>query len=56
MTWNEYLWFAIPAILCWLIAGVLVFRTKKAILIEGFMVLGIVIFGSFIAGLWIGQE
>ena len=56
MTWNEYLWFAIPAIVCWLIAGVLVFRTKKTILIDALMVLGIATFGAFIIGLWIGQD
>ena len=56
MTWSEYLWFAIPSIICWLIAGGLVLITKKSVLIDIFMVLGIVIFGSFIVGLWIGQD
>lgn len=56
MTWNEYLWFAIPSIICWLIAGTLVFKTKKTILVDVFMLLGIVFFGSFIVGLWIGQD
>ncbi len=56
MTWNEYLWFAIPAILCWLSAGILAFRTKKTILVDILTILGIFIFGAFIIGLWIGQD
>lgn len=56
MTWDEYLWFAIPAVLCWLGAGVLVFRSKKQMAIDGLMLLGIIIFGAFIIGLWIGQN
>lgn len=56
MTWDEYLWFAIPSIICWLVAGILVFKSKKQMLIDGAMILGIVIFAAFIVGLWIGQE
>lgn len=56
MMWSEFLWFAIPAIGCWLISGVLVFVAKKSILIDIFMILGIIIFGAFITGLWIGQH
>ena len=56
MTWNEYLWFAIPAMLCWLIAGVIAFRSEKNKLVDILTILGISIFGAFIIGLWIGQE
>lgn len=56
MTWDEYLWFAIPAMLCWLSAGFLAFRTNKGHLIDFLTVVGIAIFGAFIVGLWIGQE
>lgn len=56
MTWNEYLWFAIPAMLCWLIAGVIAFRSEKNKLVDILTILGITIFGAFIIGLWIGQE
>lgn len=56
MTWNEYLWFAIPSILCWFIAGIIVFRSKSKYWVDLFMILGIFIFAAFIVGLWIGQE
>lgn len=56
MTWNEYLWFAIPAMLCWITAGILAFKTKKNLLVDILTILGILIFGAFIVGLWIGQE
>jgi ABC-type transport system involved in cytochrome c biogenesis permease subunit len=56
MTWDEFLWFAIPAVLCWLSAGILVFKTKKTYIINGLMIAGIVIFAAFIIALWIGQE
>lgn len=56
MTWNEYLWFAIPSIICWLLAGIIVFKTKKHLIVDLLTILGIIIFGAFIIALWIGQE
>lgn len=56
MTWNEYLWFAIPAMLCWFSAGILAFTSKKNIIVDTLTILGILIFGAFIVGLWIGQD
>lgn len=56
MTWNEFLWFAIPAMMCWIAAGILVYKCKKAVVVEGLMIAGIAIFAAFIVGLWIGQE
>ncbi len=56
MTWNEYLWFAMPSILCWFMAGIIVFRSKSKYWVDLFMILGIFIFAAFIVGLWIGQE
>lgn len=56
MTWDEFLWFAIPAMLCWISAGILVYKSKNTFIINGLMILGIIIFASFIVGLWIGQE
>lgn len=55
MTWDEFLWFAIPAMLCWLTAGITVYFSKKNIS-NLFMITGIIIFAAFIIGLWIGQE
>ncbi|HCO66466.1 MAG TPA: cytochrome C assembly protein [Dysgonomonas sp.] len=56
MTWNEYLWFAIPAVLCWVGAGSLIYKFRKSWIIDGLMIAGIIIFAAFIVGLWIGQE
>ena len=30
MTWNDFIYFAIPAILMWVIAGILVYAKKTA--------------------------
>ena len=56
MTWNEFIWFAIPAMACWISAGLLVYKCRKRWLVEGLMLAGIAIFAAFIVGLWIGQE
>lgn len=56
MTWDEFIWFAIPSVLCWLIAGVIGYKYKESKLVDVLTVLGILIFGSFIVGLWIGQD
>ncbi len=56
MTWDEFLWFAIPAMICWISAGLLVYKSKKTFIAEGLMIAGILIFAAFIVGLWFGQE
>ena len=56
MTWNEYLFFAIPALCCWIAGGVLVYTCKKRLVSEVFVMTGIGIFTAFIIGLWIGLE
>ncbi|MFV0418029.1 MAG: cytochrome c biogenesis protein CcsA [Dysgonomonas sp.] len=56
MTWDEFLWFAIPAMICWIGAGSLVYKCKRTILVNGLMITGILIFAAFIVGLWIGQQ
>ncbi len=57
MTWSEFLWFAIPAMLCWLSAGVLVYKKNiNKYIPDILMISGILIFALFIIGLWIGQE
>ena len=56
MTWNEYIWFAIPAIVLWLSAGVLAFKSRKTVWVDVLAIMGIIIFGVFILGLWIGQN
>lgn len=55
MAWNDFLWFAIPAIFCWLTAGIAIYVFRREIG-EWLMLGGILIFAAFIVGLWIGQE
>lgn len=56
MTWSEFLYFAIPSILCWLGAATLIYKDSTKRISEILMIAGILIFGAFIVGLWIGQE
>lgn len=55
MTWNSFLYFALPAVLCWLGAGSLIYKKNKTTFSEFLMVLGIFIFAGFIAVLWKSQ-
>lgn len=56
MTWDEFLWFAIPSMLCWVSAGIFVYKDKRGLVTNLLMLVGIAIFAAFIVGLWIGQE
>ena len=56
MTWNEYLFFALPVIVLWMSAAVLVYTNVNRKFVDGLMLAGIIVFGAFIIGLWIGQE
>lgn len=56
MTWDEYLYFAIPTLICWAMAALLIYNDKYKKVAEIFMLLGVATFASFIVGLWIGQE
>lgn len=58
ITWNNFIWFAIAAIICWLAAGSLIYFKNKntKILSHVFMLLGIGIFTAFIIGFWISSE
>lgn len=56
MTWSEYIYFALPAILLWVSAGLLAFKKEQSKWIDILSVLGIIVFGAFIIGLWFGQQ
>lgn len=56
MTWNEFIYFALPAAACWLGAGAISFKTERSLYVDGLMVLGSALFGAFIGGLWAGLE
>ena len=48
MTWNNFIWFALPAVLMWLSAGAIVYSKKSKRIPDILMLLGIVIFAIFI--------
>ncbi len=57
MTWNNFIWFALPAILCWIAAGSLVYiRKLPKRLPDILMLCGILILAVFITGFWIHLE
>ncbi len=66
MTWHEFPWFALPAMLLWAGAGIIVYTKANRLVIncrianlriaDWLMVAGILVFAAFITGLWIGQE
>lgn len=53
--WNNFLVFALPTILCWVIAFVIFTFSKKNKLGLVFSISGLAIFGSFIVLLWINM-
>ena len=53
MTWNNFIYYALPAILMWLCAGALIYLPQREKLANVFIVMGIAIFAFFIAGFWI---
>ena len=56
MTWNDFIFFAIPTIILWLSAGALIYSQKLIRLSNVLMCLGISIFAIFIIGFWIHIE
>jgi ABC-type transport system involved in cytochrome c biogenesis permease subunit len=56
MTWNEFIFFALPAVALWLSAGILVYSPVNRKITDGLAIIGIAVLAVFIAGLWIGQE
>ncbi|WP_277464315.1 cytochrome c biogenesis protein CcsA [Parabacteroides sp. PF5-6] len=56
MTWNEFVWFALPAMLLWIAAGTLVYTKIQRRLIDLLMLAGIAVFVLFIVGMWISLE
>ena len=56
MTWNNFIYYALPAILMWLGAGALIYLPKREKIANVLMLMGIAIFAFFIAGFWIHIE
>ena len=56
MTWSDFIYFALPAILLWLVAGTTVYFKRLLRLSNIAMLAGIIIFFAFIVTFWIHIE
>jgi ABC-type transport system involved in cytochrome c biogenesis permease subunit len=56
MTWDHFIFFAIPSVLLWTVASAWALRRPKKTLPALFTVLGLGVFFSFILGMWIYLE
>lgn len=56
MTWDSFIYFAIGAVLLWAAGAALAYKTKRKTLPALLTVAGLLVFGAFIAGLWISLE
>lgn len=56
MTWDHFIFFAIPSVLLWTVASAWALRRPKKTLPTLFTVLGLGVFFSFILGMWISLE
>ncbi len=53
MAWNEFMWFALPALICWAVAAMTVYRSSWRVAAEVSMAVGIVAVVTFIVVLWV---
>ncbi|PZX13590.1 ABC-type transport system involved in cytochrome c biogenesis permease subunit [Breznakibacter xylanolyticus] len=56
MTWNNFIWFALPAMACWCGAGTTIYHKRGSTPANWLMLLGIAIFAVFIIGFWMHLE
>lgn len=55
ISWDIFVWFALPALLFWLLGAYLAVRGKRSGAVAA-TVLGTLVFAGFIVGLWVGLE
>ena len=55
MSWDIFVWFAIPAVLCWAAAAGLAWKDRRQAAL-GLSLIGLLIYAAFIVGLWISLE
>lgn len=55
MSWDYYMPMALAAMLCWIAGGIAAYVHKRLIALF-FLIVGVVIFTAFIAGLWYGLQ
>ncbi|MCD8072743.1 MAG: cytochrome c biogenesis protein CcsA [Alistipes sp.] len=53
MTWDSFIWMAIPSAALWLTGGILAYKKGSQKLADAAALSGIIIFAAFIAGFWI---
>ena len=56
MTWDQLIWFALAASLCWITGAVMAFRAKRQWPAATAAIAGSVIFFAYIVGMWISLE
>lgn len=56
LTWDDFILFAAGAVLCWSVAALLAYRKGSGKAVIALSLLGILIFGGFIGGLWLFLE
>ncbi|MBR3911369.1 MAG: cytochrome C assembly protein, partial [Alistipes sp.] len=56
MSWEQLIWFAAAATLCWVTGAVLAFRSKQAWPAATASLMGSMIFFAYIVGMWITLE
>ena len=55
MTWSLFIWFALPALVLWILGAVLAWKGRRC-LTWIFTLAGIAVFFAFILGMWISLE
>ncbi|MBP3601585.1 MAG: cytochrome c biogenesis protein CcsA [Alistipes sp.] len=56
MSWEQLIWFAAAATLCWVMGAVLAFRSKQTWPAATASLMGSIIFFAYIVGMWIALE
>lgn len=56
ISWDNFMWFAIPTLMCWGSAFLILLLSKRLVLGQILALLGLAIFGVFIGLLWVNLE
>lgn len=56
MTWDLFLYFAIPTLVLWIIAAFIIYKKNGAQIAKLMTLTGVIVFFCFIIGLWVGQD
>lgn len=56
MDWSHFIYYALPAVVCWAMGAAMAYRTNKSGQVIVWTITGLVIFMSFIIGMWLSLE